>query len=445
MQKPKIAVIGAGISGLGAAYALKDTAQIEVWEARSRLGGHANTVTINYDGAPIDVDTGFIVCNDATYPNLLGLFEAIDVPLFATNMGFGFSGLGVEWSSDLSGLFAHKSSAFSPKHWTMLADIMRFNRIARADIAADTVGEGTLGEYLERNRFSSAFQERYLLPMGAAIWSSTDTAMADQPAHTVLKFFHNHRLIHVRPSMRPRWMTVRGGSRTYVKTMAEILGDRVRLNAKATKITRLSDGVMVEDTNGHRAQFDEVILACHSDQTLSMLSDASFDEQNLLGAIGYAPNEAVLHRDVGMMPRSRKAWAAWNYHVPDAGSASEVTYNMNKLQGIGEDAPLFVTLNPQREIAPDAVFGRYQYDHPQFTPSAIAAQRVFNRIQGVNRTWFAGAWLGYGFHEDGLRAGLRVALRLGGRVPWTFVDGDVDGGPWGVQAKGESRLTVAAE
>lgn len=432
----KIGVLGGGITGMGAAFALKDTHDVQLWEARERLGGHANTVTIDYEGRSIDVDTGFIVCNDVTYPNLLGLFSALDVPLFTTNMGFGFSGQGIEWSSDGSGLFARKRNALSVKHWTMLADIMRFNARARRDIATGVAIEGTLGEYLDRHGFSHAFRERYLLPMGAAIWSCSDGDMADQPAQTVLKFFHNHRLIHVRPSQRPNWMTVRGGSRTYVQAMGEVLGKRVRLDAKVVDVKRTADGVLVTDHFGRIERFDEVILACHSTQALGVLADASPDERALLGAVGYTPNQAVLHRDISMMPKARGAWAAWNYYIPEGGGAPEVTYNMNKLQGIDDDCPLFVTLNPQRDIAPDTIFGSYQYDHPQFTQDAITAQRMFNRVQGGRHTWFAGAWLGYGFHEDGLRAGLRAALRLGGQVPWDFVDLEQDGGPWASRPPG---------
>lgn len=435
MTQRKIAIIGAGITGLGAAYALKDVADIQVWEARDRLGGHANTVTIDYDGTQIDVDTGFIVCNDVTYPNLLGLFEALGVPLFATNMSFGFSGQDVEWSSNSSGIFAQKRNLLSPRHWQMLGEIVRFNALARRHVAQDAAGDDvfgdiTLGAYLVRHRFSAHFKARYLLPMGAAIWSSTDSAMADQPARTVLKFFHNHRLIHLRRSQRPNWMTVRGGSRTYVNAMAEVLGERVHTNSAAVCVQRTPTGVVVTDATGHKAPFDEVILACHSDQALALLADPSVDETSALGAIGYAPNTAVLHRDVTMMPRHKAAWAAWNYYTPDDGRPPEVTYCMNMLQGIDDKTPLFVTLNPQRDIAPETIFGTYEYDHPQFTQAAIAAQRRFNRVQGARNTWFAGAWLGYGFHEDGLRAGLRVAHQLGGHVPWDFVDLEVGGGPW---------------
>ncbi len=444
MSHRRIAVIGAGISGLGAAYALKDVADVDLWEARERLGGHANTVDIDYDGDRISVDTGFIVFNDHTYPNMIKLFDAIGAPVHESNMSFGFSDGRIEWSSNPEGLFAQRSNLFRPSHLRMLREIVRFNHQARTDIEADTVPDLTLGGYLRQHRFSGAFRDTYLLPMGAAIWSTTDAGMADQPAATVLKFFHNHRLLYIQRSQRPRWKTVKGGSRSYVSRFADILGDRVKLNARAQHIRRMGPKVIVTRDDGSEHAYDEVVLACHSDQALALLADPSEDERQYLGAIQFAPNIAVLHRDTSIMPRHRKAWAAWNYRQADA-AAAQVTYNMNLLQGIADDKPLFVTLNPQMEIDPDLEFGRFEYDHPQFNQAAIAAQRQFNVVQGVRRTWFAGAWLGYGFHEDGLRAGLRVALKLGGSVPWTFVEGDVDGGPWLDRNKSAVGVLAAAE
>lgn len=443
-HKRNIAIVGAGIAGLGAAYALKDTANVTVLEKRDRLGGHAATVDIDYDGTPIAVDTGFIVFNHKTYPNLCGLFDAIGVETFGSQMCFGFADGRTEWSSDNSGLFAQRRNLVSPRHLFMLRDILRFNAQAQRDLDAGTIGDGALIDYLARHKFGRPFRENYLLPMGAAIWSTTEGGMMDQPAATVLRFFQNHQLINMK---RPKWYTVTGGSREYVRKLGAILGDRVRLSADIAGVRRIPGGAVIGFADGREERFDEVILACHSDQALALLDDPDADEKAYLGAIRYAPNTAVLHRDVALMPKKRAAWASWNYRARPGQDLAEVTYYMNRLQGIDAQKPLFVTLNPGAEIDPATVFGTYQYDHPQFDTAAVAAQRRFNQVQGVRHTWFAGAWLGYGFHEDGLRAGLRVALRLGGATPFAFVEGDVDGGAWGERADIASRPAhiVAAE
>ncbi len=433
MAKPRIAIIGSGISGLGAAFALKDTANIEVWEARDRLGGHSNTVDITYDGEPLSVDTGFIVFNTLKYPNLLGLFAALNVEEAKTNMSFGFSDDGVEWGSEAGGVFAQKRNLLRPSFLNMLRNIVRFNAQARRDLEADSIGEASLDQYLKRHRFGTAFRDRYLLPMGAAIWSTSQDGMGAQPAATVLKFFDNHRLLQIRRPADSPWRTVAGGSREYVNKIAALLTDRIKLNTPVERAHRDAGGVWLQPRNGAPERFDHVIFACHSDQTLNLLADPSDDERAYLSAIRYAPNEAILHRDASVMPRAAKAWAAWNYRHAEDTETVEVSYHMNRLQRwLPADKPVFVTLNPSTPIDPELTFARFRYDHPQFDRPAVAAQRVFNRIQGVQRTWFAGAWLGYGFHEDGLRSGLRVALKLGGQIPWEFADGDVDGGPWAV-------------
>lgn len=425
----RIAVIGAGVSGLGAAWALRHVHDVTLFEKRDRLGGHANTVSIDYDGEKIDVDTGFIVFNPLNYPNLIALFDHLDIDSFQTDMSFGFSlDRQFEWSSNgLSGLFADPSNLFNLRYLGMLRDILTFNRQAQRDLETGGFDGLSLGQYLDRLGLGEAFRSQYLLPMGAAIWSSSEHAMADYPAETFVQFFKNHRLMHAK---RPKWHTVKGGSRTYVKRLAADLVDAgVSFQSEAIRVRRVASGVIVTKVDGEEQQFDEVILACHSDQALRLLSDADENEQQMLGAIRYGANEAVLHCDTTLTPARKAAQAAWTYLRED-GDEAAVTYDMNRLQGIRSDKPLFVTLNPVRQPREETVFGRYQYDHPQFNAPALAAQRIFNTIQGVRHTWFAGAWLGYGFHEDGFRSGLRVALRLGGQIPWQFVEGDVDGGQW---------------
>lgn len=429
-RRSKIAVIGAGVSGLGAAWALRDAHDVTLFEKRERLGGHANTVTIDYDGEPIDVDTGFIVFNTLNYPNLTALFEHLDVAHFRADMSFGFSlDKTLEWSSNgLSGLLADPMNITRPAFLRMVRDILRFNKQAQADLAAGALLGLSLGQYLDQIGMSAQFRHNYLLPMGAAIWSSTEAEMEAYPAEAFVRFFNNHRLMH---ASRPKWGTVKGGSRVYVNRMKADLDEAgVAFASGASSVRRLADGVVVTDSDGHDHRFDEVIIACHSDQALKLLSDPDPEERDMLAAIPYAPNEAVLHRDETLVPRRKNARAAWSYLREAGQPGAAVTYDMNRLQGISADKPLFVTLNPTRQPDPALTFGRYQYDHPQFTAPGMAAQRIFNRIQGVRHTWFAGAWLGYGFHEDGLRSGLRAALRLGGQIPWAFAEGDISGGPW---------------
>lgn len=443
--RSRIAVIGAGVSGLGAAWALRDVHDVTLFEKRDRLGGHANTVTVDYDGQQIDVDTGFIVFNQLNYPNLTALFEHLKIETFKTDMSFGFSLDGdVEWSSNgFRGLFAQKRNLFKPSFLTMLREILKFNKNALEALSVDKLKNRTLGEYLDTEGYSNRFRLNYLLPMGAAIWSSTEEEMAQYPAEAFIRFFKNHRLVNM---SRPQWETVKGGSRTYVKRIAEDLEKAgVQFGPEASSIRRSGDGVCVTTKDGQEERFDEVILACHSDQALRLISDADEDESAFLGSIRYSPNVAVLHRDTSLLPRRKSAHAAWCYSRYAGQNDAAVTYDMNRLQGIDRKTPLLVTLNPAQEPDPDLTFGRFEYDHPQFNTPAMAAQRIFNRIQGVRHTWFAGAWLGYGFHEDGLRAGLRAALRLGGQIPWTFVDGDISGGPWGERVIENAPEIVAAE
>jgi uncharacterized protein len=421
----KIAVIGSGITGMSAAWALRDVHDVTLFEKADRLGGHSNTVTIDYDGSSIDVDTGFIVYNALNYPNLIALFEALQVETVKSDMSFSVRDgrPGQEWGSDgAPGFFAWKRNFLNPSHWALLGQMLAFNKQAQADVSNPDLMRMSLGDYCARHKFSKDFMDRYLVPMGAAIWSTPEVGMMDYPAASFIRFFNNHRLLHAE---RPDWRTVVGGSRNYVKKFASALGDRVRLSSPVTHAVRSAGKVLLTLADGQTSSFDQVIFACHSDQALAILQDADQDERDLLGAVGYAPNVAVLHRDTDTMPQRKAAWASWNVSKGDPSAPIELTYWMNRLQHIPRDKPLFVTLNPAREIDPSKVFASINYEHPIFNEAAGAAQRLFPKVQGVNRVWFAGAWQGYGFHEDGLRAGLRTALRLGGQVPWEFVDDDI--------------------
>lgn len=413
----RVAVIGGGVSGLGAAWALRETHDVTVFEKNARLGGHAHTQTIDYDGVTIDVDTGFIVYNDLNYPNLVALFETLGVETRESDMSFAVSDPeGFEWSSNgLPGLFAWKRNIVNPAFLRMLSDIIRFSTNARRDLAARRIGSETLEAYVRSLNLGRDFLDQYLMPMGAAIWSTPEREMLRYPALSFLRFFDNHRLLH---AARPYWRTVVGGSRTYVDKLATALGDRVRLSAPVKRVTRDATGVLVATAAGEE-RFDEVIFACHSDETLALLGDAHPEERRLLGDVRYAPNTAWLHRDPKLMPRRSSAWGAWNY-LRSGGEAGRVcvSYWMNVLQDIDKARPLFVTLNPETPPDPTLTFGRFEYDHPQFNTDALAAQYGLQARQGMNRTWFAGAWLGYGFHEDGLASGLQIALQLGGDVPW---------------------------
>jgi uncharacterized protein len=416
----RIAVIGAGVTGLGAAWALKDLHDVTLYEKDARLGGHANTVDIDYEGAHIAVDTGFIVFNSHNYPNLVGLLSHLNVATFDSDMSFSVSDPeGYEWSSNgMAGLFAWKRNMASPAFLCMLSDIVRFSTQARADLGQEGRLEGaTIEEYVQQLRLSRGFLSNYLMPMGAAIWSTCESEMLRYPAESFLRFFDNHRLLHAK---RPVWRTVAGGSRTYVERLRAELGHRIRAGQPVRGLTRSPDGVTVHTESG-ASGFDQVILACHSDEALQILGEgATAFERAHLGAIRYAPNTAYLHRDPALMPKRRAAWASWNYLRGPAAQSQSVTvsYWMNLLQNIDRKRPLFVTLNPAIAPRPELTFQSIEYSHPQFDVAALNAQRALKAEQGQNRTWFAGAWLGYGFHEDGLASGLAAARALGAVLPW---------------------------
>lgn len=420
-RRMRIAVIGSGISGSSAAWALNDIHDVTLYERADRPGGHTATVDVDYDGRRIAVDTGFIVYNEANYPNLTALFAHLDVATHESDMSFSLSldqGR-LEWCGDnLASIFTQKRNLFRPSFLLMLREILRFNRICIADRAAGHLSGLSVGDYLNWRGFSPGFTNNYLVPMAAAIWSTPARAMLEFPAERLVNFFDNHRLIYAR---QRAWRTVTGGSRTYLEKLLSPLAGRVRTGCGALSIRRSEGRVSVLDTRGREEIYDGIVIAAHSNQALAMLDDPSPDERAVLSAIPYRPNRVVLHRDPALMPRRTRAWASWNYlrSSKDDGSADvAVTYWMNRLQGIDRASPLFVTLNPDREPARDKIFAEFTYEHPQFGGDAIAMQDRLDLVQGARNTWYAGAWTGYGFHEDGLASGLAAAEALGARIPW---------------------------
>ena len=424
----RIAVIGTGIAGNAAAWTLSRRYPVTVYDRDSRPGGHSHTVTIDYDGTPLAVDIGFIVYNEVNYPDLTALFAHLDVETVESCMSFAvtadagrfeWKGGGENWIQTAIGLFAQPKNLLSPSYLWMLRDILTFNQQSVTDLAAGKLTGLTMREYFRRNHFAPRLLTDYLAPMGAAIWSAPASEMLDFPAENFVAFFGNHRLLQYD---RPVWRSVKGGSGRYVEKMTAAFRDQLRLGCAVTSIERTPHGVVVHDSHGRRDAYDHVVIASHSDQALAMLSDADDDERAVLGAIGYSPNRVYLHRDVRLMPKRQRAWASWNFlrwqreGAPDNDVA--VTYWMNRLQGIDEDKPLFVSLNPPFEPAAELTFGKYICEHPQYNAAAFAAQKRLAEIQGRRHTWFCGAWTGYGFHEDGLRSGLAVAEALGAAVPW---------------------------
>jgi predicted NAD/FAD-binding protein len=418
----RIAVIGSGISGLGCAHTLRQDAHISLYEAEPRLGGHTNTVDVTLDGMTYPVDTGFLVLNERTYPNLIRLLAELDVPTAKSDMSFAVSvNLGrrrLEWSgTDLNGVFAQRRNLVSPRFLAMLRDILRFNehatRIALGQEATD--GALSLGAFLDRNGYGAPFRNWYLLPMAAAIWSCPMATMLAYPVATFVRFCHNHGLLQVND--RPQWYTVKGGARQYVRRIAAGLHE-VRTSDPVLEVRRdAASGRVVVRSRSGSALYDHVVLACHSDQAHRMLVDADPHERSVVGNVQYQPNRALLHTDARLMPESRRVWSSWNY-MSDGGTEPQVsvTYLLNKLQPLPFTTPLFVSLNPTIEPRADTVIAEFDYTHPVFDARAIEAQRRLPNVQGLRNVWFAGAWTGYGFHEDGLKSGLAVASAIKRRV-----------------------------
>jgi uncharacterized protein len=410
----KIAVIGAGISGNVVANLLHPGHEVHLFEANDYPGGHTNTVEFEAWGRTWAADTGFMVFNERTYPHFIRLLKRLDVPSQDSDMSFSVrceqTGLEYEGGS-LNGLFAQRSNLFRPGFYRMLRDILRFNREASAwlDHRNDTM---TLGQYLEKHRFGRPFVERYLIPMTAAIWSARPRAVLEFPAHFLIGFFRNHGLLQIRN--RPRWKTVLGGARNYVTRLLEPLAGRVRLNCPVVCVARHEDHVAVTPKNAPAEQFDQVVFATHADQTLEILADASDPEREILGAFQYQPNQTVLHADWSVLPRRQRAWASWNYHIasqPDLPVA--VTYNLSRLQRIESPEPVLVTLNPNGRVNPALILRTFDYQHPAYGIHSRQAQLRHAEINGHRRTYFCGAYWGYGFHEDGLVSALAVARCFG--------------------------------
>ncbi len=414
----RIAVVGSGISGLSCAYLLKNAHDVVVLEGEARPGGHSRTIHVPRPGGPLPVDTGFIVYNEVNYPHLTKLFASLSVPTKPSDMSFGvrYGDGELEFcASSLQGLFAQRKNMVSPRYLRMLADIMRFFRSAK--LALDEPGDPTLGEFIDRLAPGDWFKDRFLVPMGAAIWSTPPRQMLDFPAKTFVRFFDNHGLLSV--NGHHPWRTVDGGSEQYVRRIIDRLGSKVRTGDPVREVRAAQGGFEVVTSKGERERFDEVVLAAHADASLAMIADPTPEERRILGAFKFRDNEGVLHTDARLMPNAKAAWASWVYgaSASDTGNDVSVTYWMNKLQSLpGDD--VFVSLNPDREIDPAKVVDRHVFRHPVFSREAVAAQAEIPSIQGRRSLWFCGAWQRNGFHEDGLWSAVRVAEAKGVPIPW---------------------------
>jgi predicted NAD/FAD-binding protein len=414
----KIAIVGAGISGLTAAHLLHRRHDIVVFEANAYAGGHTNTIRVDTEYETHHVDTGFIVFNDRNYPNFERLLGRLGVAAQPSDMSFAVSDERGDFeyaSTSPNGLFAKRTHLASPWFHRMLAEVVRFQRAARELIAGRGDAGVSLGHWVEQLRFSRSFIDRVIVPQASAVWSADPRQMWSFPARFLAEFFDNHGMLGLRD--RPRWRTVAGGSARYVEALTAPWHDRLRLSTPVDAIERHDDHVLVRPRGGERERFDEVIVATHSDQALRMLADATDREHELLGAIPYQSNEAVLHTDERLLPRRRRAWASWNYHLlDDPPGKSTVTYHMNRLQSLEADREFCVTLNRSEAVDPDKVIRTISYAHPVFTREGQDAQARFGEISGRKRTHYCGAYWGWGFHEDGVRSGLRVAERFGARL-----------------------------
>lgn len=415
-----IAIIGAGISGLTAAYYLREKHNITVFESAPRIGGHTATVDIEHQGRDYAIDTGFIVYNDWTYPRFIELIDALGVDTQATEMSFSVrcDSSGLEYGgNNLNTLFAQRRNLLRPNFHRMLHDILRFNREAVRDLESGSIAaDTTLGEYLTENRYGDAFTYQYLLPMGCAIWSASTESMIEFPLLFFTRFFNNHGLLSVND--RPQWRVISGGSKNYLEPLTRDFRDSIQLNARISSVRRRQDAVELVLANGRIQSFDQVIFGCHSDQALQLLSDATQAERDALTAILYQSNEVVLHTDDALLPQRRLAWSSWNYWLRERYQQRAVlTYDMNILQGIESDATFCVTLNATEAIDPNKIIETFNYSHPVFSLDSVAAAAKIDNFNGLNRSWFAGAYLGNGFHEDGAVSGRRVADAINRLAP----------------------------
>lgn len=410
----RIAIIGSGIAGQTCGYLLSQQHSVTLFEANHYLGGHTATVDVVSEGKSLAIDTGFIVFNDRTYPNFIKMMQQIGVKLKPTEMSFSVhnDANGLEYNGhNINTLFAQRRNLVNPRFYRFIAEILRFNKLAKhSDVSGDTRATDTLGDFLTQHRFSDYFADNYILAMVAAIWSSSIESCRDFPLQFFLRFFNNHGLLDI--SQRPQWYVIEGGSRSYIAGLTQNIND-IRIECAVQRVQRFSDHVEItsQDQTEH---FDEVIFACHSDQALALLADASLDETAVLGAIPYRDNDVVLHTDTRLLPRRKKAHASWNYWIDSSSNAlPSVTYHMNILQGLKSNKTFCVSLNQTDNINPQLIVQRFNYAHPVFTRESIAAQQQRQRICGHNRSHFCGAYWYNGFHEDGVNSALDVCLRFG--------------------------------
>lgn len=411
-----IAIIGSGISGLVSAYLLSREHNVTVFEKNDYIGGHTATKDVHVDGQNYAIDTGFIVCNDRTYPNFFKLLEQIGIELQPTEMSFSVANAdsGLEYNGhNLNTLFAQRSNLFKPKFWHLIRQIIRFNDSAKQRYHDNVwTDELTLGQYLQQENFSDYFAQHYLYPMGAAIWSTSIKEMELFPLKFFVQFFQHHGLLNIND--RPQWYVIPGGSRNYIAPLTKDFADNIELNSDISHINRDDNGVEIFFTNQISRRFDEVVLACHSDQALALLAEPTVQEQQILGNIPYAKNSVVMHTDSSVLPKAKLAWASWNYNLTSHRERpASVSYNMNILQSIKSDTTFCITLNQDEAIDADKILGRYTYHHPVFNNDSFTAQKRRAEICGHNKTHFAGAYWYNGFHEDGVRSAVDVGKRFG--------------------------------
>lgn len=415
----KVAVVGSGISGMAIAYLLSSKFDVTIYEKESRLGGHSRTLNINYQGKKISVDTGFIVFNKVNYPNLTGLFEHLGVKSEKSDMSFGFTlNQGAfEWGArNLNSIFGQRFNLVNPDFYKMIFSMIYFFK--RAPRYIDAPGDPTLGEVLKELNVNSFFRDRFILPMGSAIWSCSPNAILEFPAKVFIQFFKNHGLLNL--FRRPQWFTVCGGSQSYVTKISQNMKSEIRLSEKVIKIIKEGDKIALQSSRGEKTLYDHVVLASHSDESLQLLQDATETEKTVLSAFRYQPNTAYLHFDTTVMPKRKPCWSSWNYKTVGEGQSQKnsVTYWMNLLQNIDPAFPLFLTLDPVDSLDPQKILDTHLFTHPIFTKEAIAMQAQIPMIQGKRNIWFCGAYQRYGFHEDGLLSALSVAKSFGVDVPW---------------------------